>query len=202
MKNEDIKTTSSDPIWWEMLVFRGLNIIMVAFFLAATLKLQEDDNACLWIPTFLVPALLSSVVAVRPQLSDQIWWKAQAVIFNSMALLLALVWSIQLVRTVHAEAESETVSISKGGIFRSFGLVNPLEYEEGREMIGILLCVAWMKMTSHVSRVHFRSRHVLPAPRKLVMTSLYLSIVPVLLTLVCILRCQGNSSTCMAVIGL
>ena len=28
---------------------------------------------------------------------DQIWWKAQAVIFNSMALLLALVWSIQLV---------------------------------------------------------------------------------------------------------
>ena len=88
-------------------------------------------------------------------------------------------------------------------------------------MIGILLCVAWMKMTSHVSRVHFRSGHVLPAPRKLVMTSLYLSIVPLLLTLVCILRsacskskeiilisiskkirCQGNSSTCMAVIGL
>ena len=28
---------------------------------------------------------------------DQIWWKAQAVIFNSMALLLALIWSIQLV---------------------------------------------------------------------------------------------------------
>ena len=91
-------------------------------------------------------------------------------------------------------------------MLRSFGLVNPLEYEEvcevllsrfpsstlnkyqGREMIGILLCVAWMKMTSHVSRVHFRSGHVLPAPRRLVMTSLYLSIVPVLLTLVCILR--------------
>lgn len=33
------------------------------------LKHQEDDNACLWIPTFLVPALLSSVVAFRPQLS-------------------------------------------------------------------------------------------------------------------------------------
>ena len=95
------------------------------------------------------------------------------------------------------------MTINKGGMLRSFGLVNPLEYEEvcevlldfrarakyqGREMIGILLCVAWMKMTSHVSRVHFRSGHVLPAPRRLVMTSLYLSIVPVLLTLVCILR--------------
>ena len=28
---------------------------------------------------------------------EQVWWKAQAVIFNSMGLLLALVWSIQLV---------------------------------------------------------------------------------------------------------
>ena len=34
------------------------------FFLAATVKLQEDDNACLWIPTFLVPAFLSTIVAV------------------------------------------------------------------------------------------------------------------------------------------
>ena len=27
--NDDLKTTSSAPIWWEMLVFRGLNFIMV-----------------------------------------------------------------------------------------------------------------------------------------------------------------------------
>ena len=66
---------------------------------------------------------------------EQVWWKAQAVIFNSMAMLLALVWTIQLVRTVHAEAESETVTISKGGLLRSFGLVNPLEYEEVCEVL-------------------------------------------------------------------
>ena len=44
---------------------------MVVFFLAATVKLQSDDNACLWVPTFLVPAFLSTIVAVRPQLSGQ-----------------------------------------------------------------------------------------------------------------------------------
>ena len=27
-----------------------------------------------------------------------------------------------------------------------------LQYEEGRETFGVLICVAWMKMTSHVSR--------------------------------------------------
>ena len=39
-------------------------MLQVMFFLAATVKLQEDDNACLWIPTFLVPAFLSTIVAV------------------------------------------------------------------------------------------------------------------------------------------
>lgn len=167
-----------------MLVFRAFNLIMVGFFLTATIKLQEDDNACLWIPTFLVPALLSSVIAIRPQLSEQVWWRAQAVIFNSMSLLLALVWSIQLIRTVHAESETA----DRGGLLRSLGLFNPLEYEEGRETMGVLLCVAWMKMTCHVSRAHLRSAHLRPAPRRLVMTSLSLSLVPLLLTLVCILR--------------
>ena len=57
------------PIWWEVAMFRILNGIMVIFFLSATAKLQSDDNACLWIPTFLVPAFLSAVVAVKPQLS-------------------------------------------------------------------------------------------------------------------------------------
>ena len=28
--DDDPKTTSSGPIWWEMLVFRGLNFIMVS----------------------------------------------------------------------------------------------------------------------------------------------------------------------------
>ena len=167
-----------------MLVFRAFNLIMVGFFLTATIKLQEDDNAGLWIPTFLVPALLSSVIAIRPQLSEQVWWRAQAVIFNSMSLLLALVWSIQLIRTVHAESETA----DRGGLLRSLGLFNPLEYEEGRETMGVLLCVAWMKMTCHVSRAHLRSAHARPAPRRLVMTSLSLSLVPLLLTLVCILR--------------
>ena len=57
------------PAWWEMAVFRFLNAIMVVFFLTAVVKLQSDDNACLWVPTFLVPAFLSTIVAVKPQLS-------------------------------------------------------------------------------------------------------------------------------------
>ena len=46
--------------------------MMVVFFLAAVSLLREDDNSCLWIPTFLVPAFLSTIVAVKPQLSGKI----------------------------------------------------------------------------------------------------------------------------------
>ena len=55
--------------WWEIAVFRFLNAIMVVFFLTAVVKLQADDNACLWVPTYLVPAFLSTILAVKPQLS-------------------------------------------------------------------------------------------------------------------------------------
>ena len=40
--NDDLKTTSSAPIWWEMLVFRGLNFIMV-------LKKSEKDISFLFV---------------------------------------------------------------------------------------------------------------------------------------------------------
>ena len=125
--------------------------------------------------------------------SEHMWWKAQAVIYTSISILLALIWSIQLIRTIQAETEGQEFQ----------GSVNPLKYEEGRETMYVVICIAWMKMTSHVSRHHFRSAgHVLPAPRRLVMTSLYLTIVPLMLTLVCILRCQSQgSNACLAVIG-
>ena len=70
-REEEGKTIA--PIWWEVAMFRILNAIMVIFFLSAVVKLRTDDNACLWIPTFLVPAFLSTIVAVKPQLSGIIY---------------------------------------------------------------------------------------------------------------------------------
>ena len=63
--------------------------------------------------------------------SESAWWKGQLVIHSSFSSLLALVWSIQLVRTIHAERE--TVNLQAGeetGYLSSF--VNPFQYEEGR----------------------------------------------------------------------
>lgn len=185
--------------WWEGAAFRLLNCVMVVFFLGATVKLQDDDNACLWIPTFLVPAFLSSIVAVKPQLSDCLWWKSWVIIHTSVSTMLALIWSIQLLRTIHAERESLDLQAGEDSRLQDF---NPLQYEEGRETFGVLVIIAWMKMTSHVSKTQFRSRRSsLPVPRRLVTTALYMAVIPLLLTALCILRCTVNSNSCLAVIG-
>ena len=70
-----------------------------------------------------------------------------------------------------------------------------------RETFGVVICVFWLKMTSYVSKTQFRSGRVLPAPRRIVITALYLSIIPLLLTAICILRCYKNTNSCLAVVG-
>jgi hypothetical protein len=63
-----IKTVQKHCVY-NIVIVRILNGVMVLFFLTAVSLLREDDNSCLWIPTFLVPAFLSTIVAVKPQLS-------------------------------------------------------------------------------------------------------------------------------------
>ena len=59
------------------------------------------------------------------------WWKGQVVIHTSISTLLAVIWFIQLLRTIHAEAETLNMQAGQdAGYFSS--LVNPFQYEEGR----------------------------------------------------------------------
>ena len=44
--------------------------------------------------------------------------------------MLALVWSIQLVRTIHAERDSINLEAGEEGLYTIS--MNPLQYEEGR----------------------------------------------------------------------
>ena len=53
------------------------------------------------------------------------------VIHTSISILLAVIWFIQLIRTIHAEKESVNMQAGEDtGYFSS--LVNPFQYEEGR----------------------------------------------------------------------
>ena len=59
------------------------------------------------------------------------WWKSQVVIHTSLSTLLAVIWFIQLLRTIHAEAETVNLQVGEeAGYFSS--VINPFQYEEGR----------------------------------------------------------------------
>ena len=78
--SEESTSTTYPPTYspCEFFLFRAINAIMVIFFLIAISLLKDDDNACLWVPTFLVPAFLSTIVAIKPQLSGIIHWVSQS----------------------------------------------------------------------------------------------------------------------------
>ena len=96
--------TVAVPACWEQILFRLLNAAMSVFFLLATARQQTDDNACLWLPVFLGPALLSGAAAARPRLTEKVGWKAAVVIHTALSFLLALVWAVQLLRTVQEQS--------------------------------------------------------------------------------------------------
>jgi hypothetical protein len=50
----------------------------------------------------------------------------------------------------------------------------------------------------------YRSAGLLPAPKRLVTTALYLAVIPLLLTAVCLLRCTAApaANSCLAIFGL
>ncbi|XP_023342064.1 transmembrane protein 220 [Eurytemora carolleeae] len=199
--SEESTSTTYPPTYspCEFFLFRAINAIMVIFFLIAISLLKDDDNACLWVPTFLVPAFLSTIVAIKPQLSACTWWKGWIIIHTSLSIILALLWFIQLIRTYHSEKENTFIQQTDGGSDFQF---NPLDYEEGKETLGILIIIAWMKTTSYVSKSQFRNASLLPAPKRLVATAIYMSVIPLFLTGLCLLRCTSRSNSCLAIIGL
>ena len=77
-------------------------------------------------------------------LSESTWWKGQAVIHTSICSLLALVWTIQLVRTVHAERETVNMQAGQEAGYLS-ALPNPFQYEEGRWGMLLVTCRKCLK---------------------------------------------------------
>ena len=57
------------------------------------------------------------------------------IIHTALSTMLALVWSIQLVRTIHAERDSMNLQVGEEGLYSTS--MNPLQYEEGRYGVGL-----------------------------------------------------------------
>lgn len=105
--------------------WRIANVFMAVFFSLAAYVQINDPDPVIWVLMYAVPSLLCFTLAIDSSLQDRLLWKITAVTHVGICIL-GMFYSITIL--IRAEMSSK----------------NPLNYEEGREIAGLLIIVAWL----------------------------------------------------------
>ncbi|XP_038598057.1 transmembrane protein 220 isoform X1 [Tachyglossus aculeatus] len=106
-------------------LWRGCNLLMAAFLALAASVQVNDPDAGLWMVAYAVPALLSLLVGLSPQVAGNAIWRR----LTELHLLLCVagaIWS--------------------GGSWARHTHWDLLNEEEGRELFGLLIVAMWMSL--------------------------------------------------------
>ncbi|XP_039087510.1 transmembrane protein 220 [Hyaena hyaena] len=110
---------------WAPGLWRACNGLMAAFFALAALVQVNDPDAELWMVVYTVPAVLTLLVGLNPQVTGNAIWKS----ISAGHTLLCAVWAGGLARHLWLH--------SRQGV---------LHEEEGRELFGLVIITAWMSL--------------------------------------------------------
>ncbi|XP_030840707.1 transmembrane protein 220-like [Strongylocentrotus purpuratus] len=103
-----------------------INVITCVFFTLAGLVQVNDQDPYVWMPVYLVPALLCFSIVWNADIVEKSWWRLIAIVH----LIGCLICTCVLGGTVIHYMEDR--------------LMNPLRYEEGRELSGVLIVDVWL----------------------------------------------------------
>ncbi|BFZ02832.1 hypothetical protein BsWGS_05871 [Bradybaena similaris] len=115
----DAKSGRSSQLW------RVFNVIMCVFFSLAAYVNFNDDDWYIWVPIYTAPALLSVTAVIKPRFTESLSWRKLINIDIVVCFLYCLYQMFALIRKL------------------SNNLENPLIHEEGREMGGLIIILAW-----------------------------------------------------------
>lgn len=105
--------------------WRLSNGFMALFFALAAYVQMNDPDPVIWMMIYGVPCVLCTALVMKSSLQDQFIWKLTAVTHLS-ACTFAVLYSLSVL--LRTEITSK----------------NPLNYEEGREIGGLLIVVSWI----------------------------------------------------------
>ncbi|XP_071106840.1 transmembrane protein 220-like [Haliotis cracherodii] len=110
---------------WEH-VWRAINIFMLLFFSLAAFYNLNDSDWYLWVPIYVIPAVLCLPIIAKPSLSENkiVGW--MSVVHFTLCLAYSGYQIITMIQVISGRIE------------------NPLQHEEGREMGGLLIIIAWL----------------------------------------------------------
>ncbi|CAI9724648.1 Hypothetical predicted protein [Octopus vulgaris] len=101
------------PDRWEI-VWKVTNLVMAVFFFLAAFVNHNDSDWYIWIPVYLLPAILTILIAVDTNITENKYWKNLALVH----LLMCCAFSVYQLIILH-EVYNDKFS-------------NPLRVEEGR----------------------------------------------------------------------
>ncbi|XP_014783619.1 transmembrane protein 220 isoform X2 [Octopus bimaculoides] len=120
------------PDRWEI-VWKVTNLVMAVFFFLAAFVNHNDSDWYIWIPVYLLPAILTILIAVDTNITENKYWKNLALVH----LLMCCAFSVYQLIILH-EVYNDKFS-------------NPLRVEEGREFVGLAIIVFWLSVCRFMS---------------------------------------------------
>uniref|UniRef100_U3DHG4 Transmembrane protein 220 n=1 Tax=Callithrix jacchus TaxID=9483 RepID=U3DHG4_CALJA len=104
-------------------LWRACNGLMAAFFALAAFVQVNDPDAELWVVVYTIPAVLTLLVGLNPQVTGNAIWKS----ISAIHMFFCTVWAVCLAYYLMHHTQQ-----------------NILHEEEGRELSGLVIITAWM----------------------------------------------------------
>ncbi|GFN78243.1 transmembrane protein 220 [Plakobranchus ocellatus] len=111
-------------------IWRTVHFLFAIFFSLACFVNRNDADWYLWMPIYSVPALLCFTASIKPHLRGEVLWHAAA---NILFYGCLLYWLFEVFAVYM--------------VYRSKGITNPFAFEEGRELGGLTIIVAWARIS-------------------------------------------------------
>nr|XP_011725679.1 LOW QUALITY PROTEIN: transmembrane protein 220 [Macaca nemestrina] len=112
-------------------LWRACNGLMAAFFAMAAFVQVNDPDAELWVVVYTIPAVLTLLVGLNPQVTGNVIWKS----ISAIHILFCMVWAVGLAYYLLRHTQQ-----------------NILHEEEGRELCGLVIITAWIILSPSSSK--------------------------------------------------
>ncbi|XP_018011393.1 uncharacterized protein LOC108668661 [Hyalella azteca] len=110
---------------------RFLHTIMAAVLVFVGMQQIERPDAAVWIPLFTVPAVITLLSTLKVTFIDGVCMRSLVSVYLGSAICLLIFLATSLLVVMAKQTYDVTY--------------NPLNFQEGREMMAVAVCVGWQK---------------------------------------------------------
>ncbi|XP_077825724.1 transmembrane protein 220 isoform X3 [Macaca mulatta] len=129
-------------------LWRACNGLMAAFFAMAAFVQVNDPDAELWVVVYTIPAVLTLLVGLNPQVTGNVIWKS----ISAIHILFCMVWAVGLAYYLLRHTQQNILHEEEGSHFQNLKCT-PFY----RELCGLVIITAWIILCRSSSK---RSRSV------------------------------------------